>query len=99
MCSKCWAIPSHFPEGPVSGSSDGVSLDPTDSHAVNIGRKHTEGISSGTHYTCPPQVQKEEEKNMDSSAESGELVPELLTGKSEGEMPRHLSTDLHACLL
>ena len=52
-----------------------MSLEPTNSHEVNIGRKHAGGSSSGTHYPCPPQVQKEEEKNMDPSAERGELVP------------------------
>lgn len=33
------------------------------------------GISCGTHYPCTPKVQKEQEKNMDPSAESGELIP------------------------
>lgn len=52
-----------------------MSLEPTNSHEANVGWKPTRGISLGTHYPCPPQVQEEEEKNLDPSAQSGELVP------------------------
>lgn len=55
-----------------------VSLEPTNSHEVNTGRKHIGGISSGAHYPCSPQVQKERKKSTDTSAESAELF--LLIG-------------------
>ncbi|KAJ7396482.1 hypothetical protein BTVI_144859 [Pitangus sulphuratus] len=42
--------------GPVSGSFDAMSLEPTNSQEANIGKKHIGDISSGTHYLCPPQA-------------------------------------------
>lgn len=64
-----------------------MSFESTNRQEVNIGRISVGGISSGSLYFCPPQVQKEEEKPRDSissewrTVSSWLLTSKLLTGK------------------